>query len=76
MKHLFQAWNFLLGHPFSLVTSLPVGESERSACAGAVSLLDCCPLASDLDIKLLWGECKRLQMDDLAEKLKPKIREE
>lgn len=70
------AWNFLLGHPFSRVTSLPpVSDLDRSSCAGAVALLESCPLASDLDVRLLWGECKRLHLHDLAEQLKSKIRE-
>jgi hypothetical protein len=47
-----------------------------SACERAVHLLDSCPLSSaELDLKLMRGECKRLQMDLLAERVEARMQE-
>ena len=35
----------------------------------ALKLIKCCPVAADLEIDILMGECNRLGLDDIADEL-------
>ena len=62
------AWNFLLLQPFSSGGNGSDGERREVACKRSLELLSRCPLSpSDLDIKTLEGECRRLGMNALAD---------
>ena len=65
-------WNWLLLRPFSLA-SIPINLDQRKDCEKSLNLLRSCPIANDVNIKLLWGECRRLGMEDLAEDLGTRI---
>jgi hypothetical protein len=44
------------------------GETLR-ACRRSIELLEHCPIATDVDIKSVLGECRRLKLDDLADEV-------
>ena len=69
-----EAWNKMLSEPFTRA-SIPVTSEQKNSCFKALSLIKSCPIAADLDLKTLTGECKRLSLDALAKQLiEPLIR--
>lgn len=63
-----EAWNRMLSEPFARA-SIPVTSEQRKNCLGSLQLIKSCPVAADLDLKTLSGECKRLGLEDLAREL-------
>ena len=72
-----EAWNRMLSEPFTAIR-MPsrnisgIGkfpEMEMKRLRKSLDLIKCCPVAADLDLKALTGECKRLGLDDLAKEL-------
>ena len=62
------AWNFVLLRPFETAGAPPLAESQALHCERAVRMLDSCPLApSELNLKQMHGECRRLGLTNLAE---------
>ena len=69
-----EAWNKMLSEPFTRA-SIPVTSEQKNSCFKALSLIKSCPIAADLDLKTLTGECKRIGLDALAtELIEPLIR--
>ena len=62
------AWNRMLAEPFSRA-SIPVTKEQKKQFVNNLELIRSCPVAADLDLKTLIGECKRLNLQDLAEDL-------
>ena len=62
------AWNRLLAEPFSLA-SIPITPEQKEKCKKSLELIRSCPVAADLDLKTLGGECKRLGVENLADHL-------
>ena len=63
-----EAWNRLLSEPFTRA-SIPVTSEQRKNCLNVLQLIKCCPVAADLDLKTLVGECKRLSLEEIANDL-------
>ena len=63
-----EAWNCLLSEPFTRA-SIPVTSDQRKNCLSSLELIKSCPVAADLDLKTLSGECKRLGLADMAREL-------
>ena len=63
-----EAWNQSLSEPFTRA-SIPVTIDQRKTCYDALKLIKRCPVAADLDIDILIGECNRLSLNDLSEEL-------
>ena len=63
-----EAWNRVLAEPFTRA-SIPVSKDLKQQFASTLELIRSCPVAADLDLKTLIGECKRLNLQDLAEEL-------
>ena len=63
-----EAWNRLLSEPFTRA-SIPVTSDQRKSCLNSLELIKSCPVAADLDLKTLSGECKRLGLEDMAREL-------
>ena len=71
------AWNFILLRPFETAGAPPLSESDATRCERAVRLLDSCPLApSELKLKQMHGECKRLGLMNLAESVSARLEED
>ena len=62
------AWNQSLSEPFTRA-SIPVTPEQRKKCFDALKLIKSCPVAADLEIDILMGECNRLGLDDIADEL-------
>ena len=62
------AWNQSLSEPFTRA-SIPVTPEQRKKCFDALKLIKSCPVAADLEIDILMGECNRLGLDDIADDL-------
>ena len=72
-----RAWNFVLLRPFETAGSPPLSKSDSLHCERAVRLLDSCPLApSELKLKQMHGECKRLGLLNLAENVLARLEED
>ena len=63
-----EAWNRMLSEPF-IRASIPVTSEQRNKCFSSLQLIKSCPVAADLDLNTLSGECKRLGLEDLAREL-------
>ena len=63
-----EAWNRVLAEPFTRA-SIPVSKDRKKQFASRLELIRSCPVAADLDLKTLIGECERLNLQDLAEEL-------
>ena len=63
-----EAWNRMLSEPFTRA-SIPVVPEQKKCCLNALHLIKTCPIAADLDLKTLMGECKRLSLEDIANEL-------
>ena len=71
------AWNFVLLRPFETAGAPPLAKSDALHCARAVRLLDSCPLApSELKLKQMHGECKRLDLPQLAKNVLARLEED
>ena len=55
------AWNKILMQPFVTAT-IPVTAESQRLCANALDLLQQCPIASDVNVLGILGECKRLNL--------------
>ena len=62
------AWNRMLAEPFTRA-SIPVTQEQRTQFVHTLELIRSCPVAADLDLKTLIGECKRLNLKDLTNDL-------
>ena len=58
----------MLAEPFTRA-SIPVTKEQRKQFMSTLELIRSCPVAADLDLKSLIGECKRLNLKDLADDL-------
>ena len=63
-----EAWNRSLSEPFTRA-SIPVSPDQRRSCYDALKLIKSCPVAADLDIDILMGECSRLGLENLSTEL-------
>ena len=63
-----EAWNRSLSEPFTRA-SIPVSADQRKSCYSVLKLIQSCPVAADLDIDVLMGECSRLGLENLASEL-------
>jgi len=59
-----EAWNKILMNPFVTAT-IPVTKESERFCANSLELLQHCPIASDVNVNGLLGECRRLGLDEL-----------
>ena len=63
-----EAWNRSLSEPFTRVSN-PISPEERTNCLDILKSITSCPIAADLDIDILMGECSRLGLEDLSSEL-------
>ena len=63
-----EVWNRMLSEPFARA-SIPVTNEQKNKCMEVLKLIKSCPVAADLDLKTLIGECKRLGLEDIAQEL-------
>ena len=63
-----EVWNRMLSEPFTRA-SIPVSKDRKKQFASRLELIRSCPVAADLDLKTLIGECKRLGLEDIAQEL-------
>ncbi len=68
MATFVNAWRHALLRPFSRAGSVPLSKEDREACWKSLQLFRCCPLPScDVDLDVLRGECRRLNLNQLEE---------
>ena len=63
-----EAWNRMLSEPFTRA-AIPLTPEQRKSHSCSLQLIKSCPVAADLDLKTLIGECRRLGLGNLAEEL-------
>jgi hypothetical protein len=55
------AWNKILMQPFASAT-IPVTAESEKLCANSLDLLQQCPIAGDVNVQSMLGECRRLNL--------------